>query len=113
MLTILIFLLAFAGCAPDLTDDQIVKAAAAPFDKKEKMGRHEVLGQVGKVNVVADYYCSDVCPAYAMRVVHFDASPRTECDKAGGVVKTYIIPKGIAAVPQAFCVPKVLAEKNL
>jgi hypothetical protein len=113
MLTILTVLLAFAGCAPDMTDDQIVKAATAPFDKKAKMGRHEVLGRVGKVNVVADYYCADICPGYTTRVVHFDANPRTGCVKAGGVVKTYIVPRGIAAVPEAFCVPKVLAEKNL
>jgi hypothetical protein len=112
MLTMLTFLLAF-GCAPDLTDDQIVKAATAPFDKKAKMGAHDVLGQIAKTKVVADYYCSDVCPAYTVRVIHFDANPRTDCGKAGGVVKTYIVPKGIAAVPEAFCVPKVLAEKNL
>ncbi len=113
MLTILTVLLAFAGCAPDLTDDQIVKAATAPFDKKAKMGRHDELGQVGKVKVVADYYCSDVCPAYTMRVVHFDVKPGKPCEAAGGLVKTYIVPRGIAAVPEAFCVPKVLVERKL
>lgn len=102
-----------AACAPDLTDQQIAAAASAPFDKKAKMGAHDVLGQIGKVKVVADYYCSDVCPAYTMRVVHFDVQPGKDCQAAGGFVKTYIVPRGIAAVPQAFCVPKVLVEKNL
>jgi hypothetical protein len=113
MLMILPVVLFFAACAPDLTDEQIVGAARAPFDKKAKMGRHEVLGQVGKVNVVADYYCSDVCPDYTMRVVHFDAKPGKACQAAGGFVKTYIVPRGIAAVPEAFCVPKVLVDRNL
>ena len=113
MPAVLTLLLLLAGCAPDLTDDQIAAAATAPFDKKAKMGSHDILGEVGKVKVVADYYCSDVCPAYTVRVVHFDADPRAGCGKVGGVLKTYIIPHGIAAVPQAFCVPKVLAEKNL
>jgi hypothetical protein len=113
MPTVLTLLLVLAGCASDLTDAQIAAAATAPFDKKAKMGAHDVLGVVGKFKVVADYYCSDVCPAYTVRVIHFDANPRTDCGKAGGLVKTYIIPHGIAAVPQAFCVPKVLVDRNL
>ena len=113
MPAVVALLLLLAGCAQDLTDDQIARAASAPFDKKAKMGAHDILGEVGKVKVVADYYCSDVCPQYTMRVVHFDANPRTDCGKAGGLVKTYIIPRGIAAVPEAFCVPKVLVDRNL
>jgi hypothetical protein len=110
LLSVLIFL---AACAPDLTDDQIATAASAPFDKRGKMGRHEVLGEVGGIKVVADYYCSDVCPAYTVRVVHLDVKPGPDCDKVGGVAKSYSIPIGIAARPQSFCVPKVLAQRDL
>jgi hypothetical protein len=71
------------------------------------------LGEVAGVKVVADYYCSDVCPAYTVRVVHFDVQPGPACERAGGASKSYTIPFGIAARPETFCVPKVLVEKNL
>lgn len=95
--------------AAALTDAQLVARATAPFEKGPMQGRHEVLGRWRGQDVVADYPCSDLCPAYTVRLVHLALLPDTACTAAGGVALSEAVPMGIATGHQRFCVPAPLA----
>ena len=95
---------------PDtLTDAQIKAYASAPFDQAKWMGKSVVLGVHHGARVVADFPCSDLCPDYTIRVIHYDVEPGQACDAIGGVKVARLIPMGIGAAERAYCVPKVLA----
>jgi hypothetical protein len=94
---------------PALSDADLVADAAKPFDKDAMMERHVALGQHHGVPVVADFPCSDICPAYTIRIIHYDVAPGEACAKAGGVTQARLVPYSIAVIEKDFCVPKVLA----
>lgn len=95
-----------------LRDADLTRYAATPFDKRAKMFKHEQLGLHHGVMVVADFPCGDICPDYTTRVIHYDVAPGPACVKAGGVEEARLVPRSIAVMRQAFCVPKVLAGKE-
>jgi hypothetical protein len=92
-----------------LTDAALVAYAAAPFDKTAMMGRRVDLGRHRGVPVVAEFPCSDVCPAYTVRIVHYAVAPGAACDAAGGVTEAREVPYGIATHEEPFCIPRPLA----
>ena len=96
-----------------LSDADVIRLAKQRFDKAAKVGRHEILGRHGHAIVIADYICSDVCPDYTVRIIHYDANPSTDCAKVGGLVRTRVVPRGIAAAEEKFSVPKVLAWREV
>jgi hypothetical protein len=100
------------GEARSLSDADILAYSTRPFDKAAMMGMRDVVGIHNGVAVVADYPCSDVCPAYTTRIIHYDAEPGPACSKAGGVVEMRTVPIAIAVQMKPFCVPKVLAKKQ-
>ncbi|MGN2245481.1 hypothetical protein ACFWZ3_02195 [Frateuria sp. GZRR35] len=116
-LTIL-FTLAGAGCAtrasePGMLDDAALAAyAAKPFDKQAMMGRTVELGRNHGLPVVAEFPCSDVCPQYTVRIIHYRLPEGADCASAGGVEKTVGVPVAIAVLPKTFCVPKALAASG-
>jgi hypothetical protein len=95
-----------------LTDAAITAYAAKPFDKGAMMFKHVVLGVHHGAHVVADFPCSDLCPTYTTRIIHYDLSPGPECAAASGVDAVRQVPMGIAVVPKHFCVPAVLAASD-
>jgi hypothetical protein len=95
-----------------LTDAALVAYAAAPFDKAAMMERRVELGRHRGVPVVAEFPCSDICPAYTVRIIHYAVPPGAPCDAAGGVTETRQVPFSIATREEAFCVPKVLAASR-
>ena len=107
--------LAGAGCTtrasePGLLEDAtLVAYAAKPFDKRAMMGRTVELGRNRGVPVVAEFPCSDVCPQYTVRIIHYLLPEGIDCAGAGGVEKTVDVPVAIAVLPRTFCVPKALA----
>jgi hypothetical protein len=105
--------LAAAAEADTLSDQQLVGYARAPFDKAAKMLKRDVLGVHHGVRVVAEFPCSDVCPDYTVRVIHYDAQPGPACAAIGGVEVVRRVPVSIAVVEKTFCVPKVLADRGL
>lgn len=112
----LLLVLALAGCAAgplNLSDDALAALAAKPFDKAAKMGKSEVVGLHHRTPVLADYPCSDLCPQYTTRIIHYDKPPGADCGKAGGVTKSLTVPIGIAVTKKDFCVPKVLVDRGL
>jgi hypothetical protein len=60
--------------------------------------------------VVADYPCSDICPDYTTRIIHYAARPGAECDRIGGATVTRMVPVSIAVMRQQFCVPTAIAD---
>lgn len=114
----LLCVLASAGCAtrasePGLLDDAALAAyAARPFDKQAMMGQTVELGRNHGVPVVAWFPCSDVCPQYTVRIIHYRLPEGADCAAAGGVEESVGVPVAIAVLPRTFCVPKVLVESG-
>jgi hypothetical protein len=101
-----------ADAPPTLSDADLMAYAAKPFDKQAMMERHVTLGLHHGVPVVADFPCSDVCPAYTVRIIHYDVPPGEACAKAGGVTQARLVPYSIAEIEQGFCVPRALADRR-
>jgi len=103
-----------AGCVtrasePGQVDDAALKAyAAKPFDKRALMGQTVELGRNHGVPVVAEFPCSDVCPQYTVRIIHYRLPEGVDCAGAGGVEEEVGVPVAIAVLPKTFCVPKAL-----
>jgi len=95
----------------DLSDAALAAYAAKPYDKAAMMERRVTLGRNHGVAVVADFPCSDVCPAYTVRIIHYDLAPGPACAAAGGVTEKRLVPFSIAVTEKAFCIPQALAGK--
>lgn len=110
--------LAGGGCAtrasePGPLDDAALSAyAAKPFDKRAMMGRTIDLGRNHGLPVVAEFPCSDVCPQYTVRIIHYRLPPGADCADAGGIRKSVLVPVAITVLAKDFCVPKALAESG-
>jgi hypothetical protein len=99
-----------AGQSRSIGDGDILAYSTRPFDRAAMMGKRDLVGIHNGVAVVADYPCSDVCPAYTTQIIHYNAEPGPACDKAGGVVEMRTVPIAIAVQRKPFCVPTVLAN---
>lgn len=101
-----------AGPAPKprrLTDAQLLRYAASPFDKRKRMFTREIVGLHRGIPVVADYPCGDVCPAYTRRIVRYDL-PLETCAARGGIVASERIVRGIGVATIQVCEPAVVAR---
>jgi hypothetical protein len=94
-----------------LSDAELVAYAARPYDHAAMMFKHVVLGVNHGQTVVADFPCSDLCPDYTTRIIHYDLEPGAPCAAAGGVTVTRRVPYSIAMIDKDFCVPKALAGR--
>jgi hypothetical protein len=97
------------AAAKRLSDADLLRYAAAPFDKRKMMFKREVVGRHRGTLVVASHPCGDVCPAYTRRIVHYDVDVAA-CGRVGGVVADEFVPRGPAVMRQAFCKPAVLVQ---
>ncbi|MBO9623776.1 MAG: hypothetical protein J7500_13800 [Sphingomonas sp.] len=108
-----VLLIAQAAPAPadTVTDARILAFAAAPWDKQDRGARLRELGVHHGTRVLVDYPCSDVCPSYTTRIIHYAVEPGPDCTRIGGVVREAVIPRGIASNRKSFCVPAVLGTQ--
>jgi hypothetical protein len=103
----------FADSRPrQLSDADLIAYAARPFDRQAMMEQHIVVGLHHGVPVVADFPCSDVCPNYTTRIIHYDLAPGPACTAAGGVIQVRRVPYSIAMIEKDFCVPRPLASAH-
>ena len=109
-LALLAMALAPSGPQP-LSDRAILEHATRPYDRRAMMNQHVVLGVHHGARVVVDFPCSDICPSYTTRIVHYDVEPGAACDRVRGVVREVMVPSGIAANRRSFCVPSVLGTE--
>jgi hypothetical protein len=100
---------AVAADVRNLSDADLVAYASKPFDKAAMMEQTVTLGRHHGVPVVAEFPCSDVCPAYTIRIIHYDVPPGPPCDEVGGVTVMRLVPYGIATREEPFCTPKPIA----
>jgi len=109
-------LIALAGCAGAATDpvtdsDLVTRANAVMSVKEAPVDR--MLGLHKGTPVIVDIRCSDVCPNYTVRIIHYTVDAGPACTKLGGDTAAIMVPVSIAVMKQNFCIPHVLYQQNL
>jgi hypothetical protein len=106
-----------AACANAGTPAQMNAAAlqawaSQPWDKAALMHTTVAVGRYNGVSVVAEHPCSDVCPQYTVRIIHYELPPEASCASVGGVEKEVLVPIAIAVRPKTFCIPEPLVASG-
>jgi hypothetical protein len=86
--------------------------AGQPWDKAALMNTTVALGRYRNVPVVAEFPCSDVCPQYTVRIIHYQLPPEASCASVGGVEKEVLVPIAITVRPKTFCIPQPLVASG-
>jgi hypothetical protein len=105
-----------AACAtePAQMDAAALQAyAGKPWDKGALMNTTVELGRYRNVPVVAEFPCSDVCPQYTVRIIHYRLPAGATCASVGGVEKSVLVPVAITVLPKMFCIPEPLVASEL
>ena len=103
---------AHAGTPAPMDAAALQAWAARPWDKAALMNTTVELGRYRGVPVVAEHPCSDVCPQYTVRIIHFLLPPGASCADAGGVEKEVLVPVAITVMSKTFCVPEPLVASG-
>ena len=107
-----------AGCAVRASEPGQLDAAALqawagkPWDKAALMHTTVDVGSYRGVPVVAEHPCSDVCPQYTVRIIHFQLPADASCASVGGVEKEVLVPVAITVRSKTFCVPDALVKSG-
>lgn len=99
---------ACAGAPAQMDATALQSWADQPWDKAAMMHTTIELGRFGGIPVVAEHPCSDVCPQYTIRIIHYRLPPDTSCASVGGVEKQVLVPIAITVRPETFCIPEPL-----
>ena len=86
--------------------------AGKPWNKAALMNTTVELGRYRNVPVVAEFPCSDVCPQYTVRIIHYRLSSDVSCASVGGVEKKVLVPVAITVLPKTFCIPEPLVASG-
>lgn len=96
---------------PGVLDDAALRAyAGRDFDKAAMMHATVELGRHHGQKVVAEFPCSDVCPQYTKRIIHYQLDEGVSCASVGGVEKDVLVPVAITVRSKRFCVPRAVAD---
>jgi hypothetical protein len=71
------------------------------------------LGTFKGVPLVAEFPCSDVCPQYTVRIIHYRLPADASCASVGGVEKQVLVPIAITVMPKTVCIPEPLVASGL
>jgi hypothetical protein len=93
-----------------VSDDELLNYAVAPYDKNHIQLQKSWLGLNNGTPVISEFICSDLCPHYTVRVIHYELERDKSCAAAGGIEKAIRIPVSRATMNKVFCFPKVLAD---
>jgi hypothetical protein len=110
--------LADVGCTTRATEPGALDAAALqawadkPWDKAALMHTTVDVGRYRNVAVVAEHPCSDVCPQYTVRIIHYQLPLDASCASVGGVEKQVLVPVAITVRSKTFCIPEPLAASG-
>jgi hypothetical protein len=73
-----------AACGPRvISDSELTQLAAVSYDATEMEGKRVVMGIHRGLTVVADFPCSDLCPANTTRIIHYDLPADGTCTSKG------------------------------
>ena len=103
-----LFISTSVGAQHTLSDEALLKYISTPYTTVEKT--RVDLGKHRDALVVADFICSDICPAYTVRVVHYEVPENKTCASIGGVEKRVQVPVAITTREKSFCFPATIAE---
>jgi hypothetical protein len=104
---------ACAGTPAQMDAAALQAWASQPWDKAALMNTTLELGRYRNVPVVAEFPCSDVCPQYTVRIIHYRLAPEASCASVGGVEKEVLVPIAITVRSKTFCIPEPLAASGL
>ena len=101
------------GCAASTKGTSISEAdlldyATRQYDKALYQDPPHSLGSLNGAQVVVEYICSDVCPAYTVRIIHLAVPVDATCESVGGVQKSMVVPIAIGVTKKDFCFPRIL-----
>lgn len=68
-----------------------------------------ILGMHNGAAVIVSYTCSDLCPRYTKRIVRYNLLPGSDCERAGGISRDIVVPRGIGTGLRRYCIPAVTA----
>lgn len=100
------------GNKKELTDKEILDYAKASFNQSEMMFKDFILGYHNGIPVRAWFPCSDICPDYTTKIIHYNVSIN-QCKEIGGSIAIIYVPVGIASSREEFCVPTVLTDNQV
>lgn len=104
---------ATVSAAPAQKEAAALQARAAkPWDKASMMHTTVPFGSYRGVPVVAEHPCSDVCPQYTVRIIHYQLPADVSCASVGGVEKQVLVPVAITVLPKTFCIPEPLVASG-
>jgi hypothetical protein len=96
------------GILAPVDDAALIDFVRRPFDPMSDETRWpRMLGTHRGVRVIVSYTCSDLCPDYTKRVVHYDLPPGEDCTRVGGLSKDIVVPRGIGTGLRRYCIPAV------
>lgn len=102
-----------AGSPPSMNTAALKAYAGKPWNKAALMNTTVELGRYRHVPVVAEHPCSDVCPQYTVRIIHYRLPADVSCASVGGVEKEVLVPIAITVRSRTVCIPKPLVESGL
>jgi hypothetical protein len=89
-----------------IDDAVLVDFVRRPFDPMSDATRWpRTLGKHRGVSVIVSYTCSDVCPNYTKRILRYNLLPGEECERAGGISRDIVVPRGIGTGLTRYCIP--------
>ena len=103
---------ACAGTPAQMDAAALQAWAGQPWDKAALMNTTVELGRYRNVPVVAEFPCSDVCPQYTVRIIHYQLPPEASCASVGGVEKEVLVPIAITVRSKTFCIPEPLVASG-
>jgi len=103
---------ACAGTPAQMDATALQAWAGKPWDKAALMNTTVELGRYRNVPVVAEFPCSDVCPQYTVRIIHYQLPPEASCASVGGVEKEVLVPIAITVRSKTFCIPEPLVASG-
>ena len=103
---------ACAGTPAQMDAAALQAWASQSWDKAARMNTTVELGRYHDIPVVAEFPCSDVCPQYTVRIIHYRLPPEASCASVGGVEKEVLVPIAITVRPKTFCIPEPLVASG-
>jgi hypothetical protein len=91
-------------------DQRLLDYASRSYDEGAMVGTKISLGIHNGVPLIVEFPCSDICPDYTVRIIHYDLKAGQACSQADGIEKSVWVPEGIARIQRTFCFPAVLVE---
>lgn len=93
----------------EITNEEVLSYASSEYDKKEMSHKSIVLGIHNSLKLLATFRCSDLCPEYTARILHYDVELES-CISKGGAIRAITIPMGWGRGPKEHCIPKILDD---